>query len=74
MSMDRRIAALERQVLILSGQIAARDVAMKELLREVFTVQADTASSLIEQYPQMVAEIDTKVLSSITQADQQVIS
>lgn len=67
---DKRITALERQVLILSGQVAARDSAITQLLKEMVAVQADSAREFVEQYPQMLAEIDTKVLAAITEADQ----
>jgi hypothetical protein len=69
---DRRITTLERQVLILSGQLAARDSAITQLLKEMVTIQADAAVGFVEQYPQMLTEIDTKVLSAITAADEAV--
>lgn len=68
---DARITRLERQVLILSGQLAARDAAVVHLLKECFAQAADTASAVAEQYSQMLAEIDTKVLSAITEADRE---
>lgn len=68
---DKRITALERQALILSGQLAARDSAITQLLKEMVAVQADSVQEFVEQYPQMLAEIDTKVLAAITEADQQ---
>lgn len=67
---DRRISALEHQVLVLSGQIAARDSAITQLLREMYSLQVDAISEFITQYPSMLNEIDTRVLSAITDADQ----
>lgn len=67
---DRRITALERQVLVLSGQIAARDAAISQLIKEMVSLQSDTAMGFVDQYPQMLAEIDTKVLSAIAAADE----
>lgn len=66
---DKRISALERQVLVLSGQVAARDAAFGQILREMSATQHDAASTFVAQYPQMIAEIDAKVLSAITEAD-----
>lgn len=67
---DKRITALERQVLLLSGQLAARDSAITQLLREMVSLQADSAIAFVEQYPQMLSEIDTKVMSAIAEADE----
>lgn len=71
---DKRITALERQVLILSGQLAARDTAITQLLKEVMVIQSESTISFIDQYPQMLTEIDTKVLSAIAEADEEVSS
>lgn len=67
---DKRITALERQVLLVSGQLAARDTAIAQLLKEVMVIQSESAISFIGQYPQMLAEIDAGVLSAISVADQ----
>lgn len=67
---DQRITVLERQVAILVGQIAARDAAVTQLLKEMVAIQADAAVSFIEQYPQMLEEIDLKVRDAMTQADE----
>lgn len=72
---DKRITNLERQVLLLSGQLAARDSAISQLLREMLSLQADSAEAVadfVNQYPQMLAEIDTKVMSAIAEADEPV--
>ena len=66
---DKRITALERQVLVLSGQVAARDAALGQILREMSAMQADVASTCVDQYPQMISEIDARVLATITGAD-----
>lgn len=63
---DRRISALEHQVLVLSGQIAARDAAFGQVLREMSASQHNAASTFVDQYPQMIAEIDSKVLDTLT--------
>lgn len=71
---DKRITALERQVLILSGQIAARDSAITQLLKEIMVVQSESVQTFVDQYPQMLTEIDIKVLSSITETEDSVHS
>lgn len=67
---DVRITNLERQVAILVGQVASRDAAITQLLKEVVAIQADTAVSFIEQYPQMLEEIDLRVRESLSRADE----
>jgi hypothetical protein len=69
-SLDDRIAAVERQVIVLSGQVAARDAAITTLLKESASLQLDTARTFYDQYPQMLAEIDRRVQTSLLQADE----
>jgi hypothetical protein len=69
-SLDDRIAAVERQVIVLSGQIAARDAAITTLLKESASLQLDTARTFYDQYHQMLAEIDRRVQTSLLQADE----
>lgn len=71
---DKRITNLERQIMVMIGQIAARDAAIAQLLKEMVSLQADAGMTFIEQFPQMLDEIDTKVLSSITEADEQKVT
>jgi hypothetical protein len=68
-TLDDRIAAVERQVIVLSGQVAARDAAITTLLKEATHLQLDTARKFYDQYPQMLAEIDHRVQTSFLQAD-----
>lgn len=60
---EDRIAALERRVLILTAQIAARDVAITQMLKESLAI----STNFIQQYPDMLAEIDRRVLSTLTE-------
>lgn len=68
---DKRITILERQVALLSAQLISRDAAVTQLFREIISIQADTALSFLEQYPQMLSEIDLKVQEAMTAADQE---
>lgn len=69
---DKRISALEEQLRMLTGQLAARDAIMPSLLREVINHQANAGTQFIEQYPQMLADIDLKVAEALAEATEQV--
>jgi len=68
---DKRITNLERQVLILSGKIAARDTALRYLLKEMVVRASEAAICFVDDHPEMLADIDAKVLSAIIEADQE---
>lgn len=66
---DKRITVLERQVLMLSAQIYARDAAIAQLLQQMLLKENDEAIEFVTEFPSMMAEIDIKVLESLSQAD-----
>lgn len=69
MNCETRITALERRVVILAAQIAARDSAITALLKEGTSMQLETARTFYERYPEMLSEIDGRVLESLAEAD-----
>lgn len=60
---EDRISSLERQVLILTAKVGARDVAITQMLKESLSI----TTKFIQQYPEMLAEIDRQVLSTLTE-------
>lgn len=67
---DKRITDLERQVLMLTAQVYARDSALSQILHQMLLKDDDDALNFVDQIPGMLAEIDIQVMASITEADQ----